>query len=392
MTNYYHVLGISEIATSEEIKAAFKKLAVKYHPDKHPGKPQMEEKFKEVNQAYQVLSDQYEKARYDLKLEYRKFSGSRSTSTNPYSYNRRPRYSRPVYTPPRVDYRQNAVATLYAFGITFGIALIVMIGFWLKGEYDQMKLEQLLAERREIYNQAKVSYDNREYEEAFQLMSSLSFFRVDEHDMKMFKDNMVEDIVAEGDYYYQNEKFDDAIYLFEMVQKFEPEKPFFNLKVQLAEAYKKINNPTKSIKIYEDLMNREYRIIASLVEIAQIKKEFLADLESAKDYYLMAHNLAVKQYKSFYGQGYSLVINERYVPSEHYYLYSGLAEIYLDMGDPDLAIKAAKWNKYVWPDSTDAFLLSARAYIAKNDESAACEEFVGARNKGWEGIPTIACD
>ncbi len=71
MTNYYHVLGLSENATQAEIKAAFKRQAVKFHPDKHPGKPEMEEKFKEVNQAYQTLSDQYEKARYDLKLKYR---------------------------------------------------------------------------------------------------------------------------------------------------------------------------------------------------------------------------------------------------------------------------------------------------------------------------------
>lgn len=365
-------------------------MAVKYHPDKHPGKPKMEDKFKEVNQAYQILSNEYEKARYDLKLQYRKFS---TTSTsNPYTYPGRRKYSRPVYTPPRVDYRQNMIATLYAFGITFGIALIVMIGFWLKGEYDEMKLEQLLAERREVYQQAKDSYAERDYESAFTLMASLNFFRIEERDMKQFKDNMVTDIVFEGNQFFDEGNYDDAIHLYELVQRFEPEKPFFTLKVQLAEAYKKVNDPAKSIAIYEDLMAKEYRIIASLVEIARIKKDFLADLESAKEYYLMAHKVAVKQYKNFYGEGYSLVINERYVPAEHYELYRGLANIYMDMGDSDLAIKASAWNKYVWPDSVDAYLTSARAYIAKNDESAACEEFIGARNRGWEGIPNISCN
>ncbi len=390
MTNYYHVLGLTESASTEEIKVAFKKMAVKYHPDKHPGKPQMEEKFKEINQAYQVLSNEYEKARYDLKLQYRKFSVS--STSNPYTYPGRKKYRGPVYTPPRVDYRQNMIATLYAFGITFGIALIVMIGFWLKSEYDEMKLEQLLVERREIYNQARDSYANRDYESAFTLMASLNFFRLEERDMKLFKDNMVNDIVLEGNQFFDEGNYDDAIHLYELVQHFEPEKPFFSLKVQLAEAYKKVNDPAKSIEIYEDLMEKEYRIIASLVEIARIKKDFLADLESAKEYYLMAHKVAVKQYKNFYGEGYSLVINERYVPSEHYELYSGLANIYFDMGDSDMAIKASAWNKYVWPDSVDAYLTSAKAYIAKNDEASACEEFIGARNRGWEGIPNISCN
>ncbi len=389
MTNYYHVLGISESASPEEIKAAFKKQAVKYHPDKHPGKPQMEEKFKEVNQAYQVLSDEYEKARYDLKLKYRQFSDG--PKPRPYAYPRGG-FRRATYTPPRVDYRQNTIATLYAFGITFGIALIVMISFWLKDQYDEMKLEQLLAERREIYNQARASYEKEDYESAFTLMSSLSLFRIDERDMKLFKDNMVESIVSKGHHNFEDENYDEAIQLFEMVQRFEPKKPFFNLKVQLAEAYKKVNNPTKSIEIYEDLMAREYRIIASVVEIAEIHKEYLNDLQAARDYYLTAHQLASNQYKSFYGQAYSLVIDQKYVPAEHYDLYTGLANVYLEMGDLELAIKAAKWNKYVWPDSTHAFLISAQSYVQQGFNEQACLEFTGASQRGWKGLPTISCN
>ncbi|MEP5612161.1 MAG: DnaJ domain-containing protein [Cyclobacteriaceae bacterium] len=390
MTNYYHVLGLSQNASAEEIKAAFKKQAVKYHPDKHPDKPQMEEKFKEINQAYQILSDEYEKTRYDLKLEYRKFTGT--PKANPYSYPGKPRYRRPVYTPPRVDYRQNTIATLYAFGITFGIALIVMISFWIKGAYDQMQLEKLLVERREVYQQAKDSYGNEDYEGAFTLMSSLNFFRMEESDMKLFKDNMVSDVVAKGNYSFDLGDYDEAIGLYEMVQRFEPEKPFFALKVQLAEAYKKVNDPAKSIKIYEDLMVREYRIIASMVEIAEIRRDFLQDIEAARDYYLDAHQRAVKQYKSFYGEGYPLVINQRYVPESHYDLYTGLADIYLRLNNPEMAIKAADWNKYVWPDSIHAYLISANAYATMEMNDEACQEFIGARNKGWEGIPKITCN
>ncbi|MEQ9403139.1 MAG: DnaJ domain-containing protein [Cyclobacteriaceae bacterium] len=388
MTNYYHVLGISESASADEIKAAFKKQAVKYHPDKHPDKPQMEEKFKEVNQAYQTLSDQYEKARYDLKLNYRRFSDS--PKPPPYTYQRRP--GRPVYTPPRVDYRQNTIATLYAFGITFGIALIVMIGVWMKQGYDQKQLEKLLAERREVYDEAKVSYQNEDYESAFGLMSSLEFFRLEERDMKQFKDNMVSDLITKGDEKFKSKTYNEAIYLYELVQKFEPKKPFFGLKVQLAEAYKKVNDPAKSIEIYEDLMVRDYKIIASMVEIAEIRRDFLQDIEAARDYYLDAHKRAVKQYKSFYGEGYSLVINQKYVPSEHYDLYTGLADIYLRLDNPEMAIKAADWNKYVWPDSTDAYLISAKAYIVKEMNDRACIEFEGALLRGWKGTPTITCN
>ena len=63
--DYYEVLGISKGASEDEIKKAYKKLARKYHPDLNPDNKEAEEKFKEVNEAYEVLSDANKQARYD---------------------------------------------------------------------------------------------------------------------------------------------------------------------------------------------------------------------------------------------------------------------------------------------------------------------------------------
>ena len=63
--DYYEVLGIQKCASEDEIKKAYKKLARKYHPDMNPGDKEAEEKFKEVNEANEVLSDPEKKARYD---------------------------------------------------------------------------------------------------------------------------------------------------------------------------------------------------------------------------------------------------------------------------------------------------------------------------------------
>lgn len=61
----YEVLGVEKSATDEEIKRAFRKLAIKYHPDRNQGNKEAEEKFKEINEAYQVLSDSEKRAQYD---------------------------------------------------------------------------------------------------------------------------------------------------------------------------------------------------------------------------------------------------------------------------------------------------------------------------------------
>ncbi|HWT00115.1 MAG TPA: molecular chaperone DnaJ [Pyrinomonadaceae bacterium] len=63
--DYYEVLGVSQTATEQEIKSAYRRLAVKYHPDKNPGDAAAEEKFKEAAEAYTVLSDADQRRRYD---------------------------------------------------------------------------------------------------------------------------------------------------------------------------------------------------------------------------------------------------------------------------------------------------------------------------------------
>ena len=63
--DYYEVLGVAKTATAEEIKKAYRKKAIQYHPDKNPGDKEAEEKFKEAAEAYEVLSDPQKRQRYD---------------------------------------------------------------------------------------------------------------------------------------------------------------------------------------------------------------------------------------------------------------------------------------------------------------------------------------
>jgi curved DNA-binding protein len=74
--DYYKILGVDRKASADDIRKTYRKLAMQYHPDKNPGDKKAEDKFKEINEAYQVLSDEQKRARYDqLGSAYSNFRG-----------------------------------------------------------------------------------------------------------------------------------------------------------------------------------------------------------------------------------------------------------------------------------------------------------------------------
>jgi curved DNA-binding protein len=84
--NYYDILGVDKKASSEEIKKAYKKQAMKYHPDKNKGDASAEKKFKQVNTAYQTLSDEGKRKQYDMFGSSWNFWSGGSGGGNPFSW------------------------------------------------------------------------------------------------------------------------------------------------------------------------------------------------------------------------------------------------------------------------------------------------------------------
>lgn len=146
--NYYQILGVGIRATPEEIKSAYKRLALKHHPDVNQGSKQHEELFKQVLEAYQTLSDPAKKDLYDLRLFYKVYQGNQSSAQNSAPdpayrgvpktrrdkereeyFRRRPeREAYRKYTGPPIRER----VTLHSFALTLlVIGSFVMLFLWL---------------------------------------------------------------------------------------------------------------------------------------------------------------------------------------------------------------------------------------------------------------------
>ena len=90
MKNHYQTLGLKRDASNDDIKKAYRKLAQKFHPDKNDGDKFFEERFKEIQEAYETLSDPYEKGKYDSNYDYF-FNGQQKTGQT-YTRKEEPKY------------------------------------------------------------------------------------------------------------------------------------------------------------------------------------------------------------------------------------------------------------------------------------------------------------
>jgi DnaJ-class molecular chaperone len=128
--NYYILLGISSTATAHEIKAAYRELAKKYHPDKNQGDKNAEEHFKEIQQAYTVLSNPEKRKKYDLKFFFGSIQTKQKTKTpytgNAYQYAQQQAQQKHQFNNIKSQPKKKTKNESHQILISIGIALILL--------------------------------------------------------------------------------------------------------------------------------------------------------------------------------------------------------------------------------------------------------------------------
>ena len=144
--NFYALLGVSSAATQDEIKLAYRKLAKRFHPDKNPGDKKNEERFKEISEAYNVLSDEESRRKYDLKFHYSANAGT-GKKYNPGSTREQPRFRTKKEMPPTAAEKRT---TRWIFASVIGFILIIILMIIFNPADDETSKINELVEQQEV--------------------------------------------------------------------------------------------------------------------------------------------------------------------------------------------------------------------------------------------------
>lgn len=342
--NYYEILGVPTYASAEEIKAAYKKLAMKYHPDRNQGSKFHEEHFKLILEAYQTLSDKYNRDIYDLRRTYKYQPSASSTSSNPNvrrpSGYRPPTANRKSYKPPPTPpessfstffghYKKYLSPHLIAAYLTV-VALIVTSIFWIVGVVARDNAEKAF---RKGDFMAALQHDPTYYPA---LVKRAEVLRT------VWKNPI------------------GAIEDYDLAIKYAktPQAEMFRYR---GECYLMLNNYKEAIKDFKVVAEMQPNSDSAHYWVGEIQLFKLNDTQSAKIYFRKCLELSPNFNKASFGIGYAFLLEGNYK--------SGLAQLnaLIDKGY----------------DTGEVRYYTGVAYYKLGEKSAAEKEWLIAKEKGF---------
>jgi tetratricopeptide (TPR) repeat protein len=390
LINYYYILGLSQSATQAEIKTAYRKLALRYHPDKNGGSSYAEERFKQISEAYRVLSNPRKKARHDWSLEYEAYQQTQPAwnytpprqETTTYTQ-ARPQYTRRKRPPLRYTSRHNIIATAWAFSIFFAVALVVVsVSLW-----NSHRLAELEAERnqqaREVYMKAEQHYQSGLFEESLLMLREAMENASVAPQASQLHASILQRLEDDGLQHYRQGNFAEAAQLLQLVANHVDEYRPIAL-AHLVASYEGIQDYEGAIQAYKLVIKAEPRTIEARNRLARIYAEHYKDFDTALQYYQQASELVTDQYRTEYGNAYAITVNPAKTPDSHYQLHCGLAQVYISQGMLQQAESALKWAIFLRPDEPLAFYLQGIKNREAKNMTAACESWSEAVEKGSE--------
>lgn len=388
MADYYEVLGLNRNADSTQIRTAYKRLAMQYHPDRNPGNYQAEELFKVVNEAYHILSDPLKKSRYDSRLNSQQTS---TAYTEAYWHEmQRRKYARwqhaqkKRYVFDKNYFRIQGLAFLVFLimsGICFGI--IHTTNYYIALQYEEKRQQnrQLVMEVNALFGAGKI-------DEAITRIIDLHKKEPLEFQFSNARDSLVNELRNQAEDKFTMEKFDEALVLLNHLKKYELLPRLETLrKISVCEY--NLGAYESALQSFKQLHNQQPWNLELVFQIGNINYQHLDNKDEALYYYTLGKRIFKENLSSVYGEAFEVVMDPKDAPDIYFEIFMARSHVNMDLKNYSEAEKDLNWAIFLRPLQPEPYKLRALAKVKSRNYSLLCKDLDQARKLGAQGIAEL---
>lgn len=388
MSDYYHLLGVSHSADQAQIRAAYKRLAMQYHPDRNMGDRVAEETFKRINEAYHVLSDPLKKARYDSRFyQSTEFAPPPPQARHrDYRYARRaqPQRERTYYKVDKNYFKIQGLAILSFFvlaSICYGIAYTVQ--YFIAQHHEKKRLANV-----KLVKQANGLFDQGRFTEAIDMISTLRTQNPKEYMFIMARDSLVHVLGERGDREFQNADYKSAIEYLLLVERYENPPQLETLrKIGFCQFH--LGNYDESLRALKHVHSQQPSNLEMIYYIGIINLKKTSNPEEALQYFDLGKALFKKNLTDIYGEAFELVMDPADAPDIFYEMFLGRAQANIELGRSADAITDGNWATFLRRQRPEGYYFRALARIQNKTTTDLCDDISKAKTLGLTEAASI---
>lgn len=374
LNNYYEILELPRSADAHQIRSAYKRLAMQYHPDRNMGDKQAEEIFKKINEAYHILSDPIKKSRYDDR-----FNRTIPYDTHAHDTHRRTQHHR-AYSQPRpaqqryykIDrnyFKIQGLAVLVFFvlaSICFGIAHTV------RYFVSQQQLEEWMATTMQL-RQVNSLFESGRINEALTLVSDLKAKDPMEYRYIFARDSLIGTLGSIADKKIKDRNYAAAIeHLFLLRQYQDPVTMETLRKIAYCEYH--LGNFPEALRALKHLHNQNPDDLELIYQIGMINQEKTGNPEEALQYFDLGKQLFKQNLTRVYGEAFEVVMDPRDAPDVYYEIFLGRAKANIQLEHFGEAVTDGNWAIYLRRDEAEGYYLRALAKSKAKIRDSLCDD------------------
>ena len=386
MGNYYEILGIEYSANAAQIRAAYKRKAMRYHPDHNPGAPEAEEMFKMVNEAYHTLSDALKKARYDSHLNV--------TYASPADYQREInkmrfyQWQRMQEQPYRIDKEYVKIQALAFLVFTviagFCFALIHSAQYYSEQHQKRRFLATTIA-----LKQVDTLFNKGQFDQAFKTIHDLKKEDPLEYRYNYARDSLVHALRTMANQKFNAQEFAAAVGYYITLKNHEEPASFETIRqISMCQYY--LGNYKEAVNALKQLHNLRPYNLELVYRIGILDLEKLENPSEALYYFSYGKKIFKENLTEIYGAAFEVIMDPDDAPDIYFDIFEARARTNIKLKNFDEAVTDCNWAIFLRRDRSNPYLLRATANDGRKSLDNICSDLSSAKKLGATGTETLA--